>query len=228
MVVTATAYFAISAYHETKGFDIPAVIFGGSAPAGQVAVRLTVDMAAQETISEDGVHVAGELFDEQWTPGYGTMFLSTASKYAYVANVDADATYAYKFLNGNDWGVDEWAGITAPSECTTDGNRTVEVASADAITEAVCYEGCSACAAPGQITLTVDMSNVTVQNGEVFAAGSFNGYSNEAMTDNGDGTYSLEKTLSQVHTNSNLKMVPMAGNLFQLLVKEKELLIVNL
>src|SRR5690606_24224673 len=59
--------FVVTDYHATAGYVLPAVTFSGSAPAGEVAVRLVADMAAVE-VSEDGVHVAGEPFAEEWTP----------------------------------------------------------------------------------------------------------------------------------------------------------------
>ncbi len=199
---TSNRVFIVTDWHGNTdnlpdGFMLPAIEFGGSAPAGEVAVRLVVDMAAQSEISELGVHVAGTLLDPEWTPAYGTMFNSSNSQYAYIANVDPDATYSYKFLNGNDWGMDEWTGgiPPAPEECTTGGNRAVTVVADDVTIPTVCYEACETCADPGIVTLTVDMSNETLINGVAYVAGSFNGFSDEEMTDNGDGTFSAEYTL---------------------------------
>ena len=193
--------FVVTDYHATAGYVLPAVTFSGSAPDGQVAVRLVVDMDAVETISEDGVHVAGELFAEEWTPAYGTMFLSANSKYVYVANVAPDATYAYKFINGNDWGADEWNGAVPPAECTVEGNRTVTVTAEDVITDAVCYESCSTCAPLTEVTFRVNMSLQGGGNPDgVSIAGSFQGWAPGAtlMTDDdSDGIYEVTLLLEQ-------------------------------
>ena len=151
--------FAVTDWHaDNGGFVLPAVMFGGTAEANKVALRLEVDMAAVGELSEDGVHVAGNFLNPDWTPGFGAMFLSANSKYGYVASVDPDVLYTYKFINGNDWSFDEWAGEAAPEECTSDGNRTVSVAEADVSVETVCYEGCSTCAPLTEVTLRVNLS----------------------------------------------------------------------
>ena len=193
--------FVADAYSVANGLTLPAVTFSGSAPAGQVAVRFVVDMAAQGAISEDGVHVAGDFTDPQWTPGFGAMFNSTNSKYAYVGHVAPNASYNYKFVNGNDWGMDEWNGSTAPEECTDGGNRFVTVISEDVLLDAVCYESCSTCAPLTDITFRVDMSGVGGGNPDgVSIAGSFQGWSPGVtlMTDDdADGIYEVTLSLEQ-------------------------------
>jgi len=183
--------FSVSDWHGDvanlpDGYILPAITWSGSAPAGQVAVRLMIDMTNQ-TVGDLGVHVAGNFSNPEWTPQLSKAFEVSNAKYAFVANVDPNADYQYKFLNGDFWGTDE--GV--PGECATDGNRVASVADADVITDAFCFGTCGPCALPATITLTVDMSNVCELADEVYAAGSFNGYSDEAMTDNGDGTYSI-------------------------------------
>ena len=183
--------FAVSQWHaDNGGLVLPAITWSGSAPTGQVAVRLMIDMANQD-VAEAGVHVAGNFSNPEWTPQLSKAFDVANGKYAFVANVDPNADYSYKFLNGDVWGTDE--GV--PDACATDGNRLVSVADADAVTDAFCFGTCDLCALPGEITLTVDMSNVCDLADEVYAAGTFNGYSDQAMTDNGDGTYSLTLNL---------------------------------
>ena len=193
--------FVVTPFHATDGFVLPAIMYSGSAPSGEVAVRLTVDMAAQDAISENGVHVAGNIMNQEWTPGYGAMFLSSNSKYSYVTNVAPDATYSYKFINDNDWGMDEWNGIAPPAECTTDGNRTVVVAAEDIIVEAVCFESCSSCAPLTEVTFKVNMALQGGGNPDgVSIAGSFQGWSPGAtlMTDDdSDGIYEVTLSLEQ-------------------------------
>jgi hypothetical protein len=187
--------FVVSDWHADvanlpNGYLLPAITWSGSAPAGEVAVRLMIDMTNQE-VGDLGVHVAGNFSNPEWTPQLSKAFEVTNGRYAFVANVAPEADYQYKFLNGDFWGTDE--GV--PDGCATDGNRVASVGSEDLITDAFCFGTCGPCALPGEITLTVDMSNVCELADEVYAAGTFNGYSDQAMTNNGDGTYSLTLTL---------------------------------
>src|SRR5690606_29231610 len=119
----------------------------------------------------------------------------------YVANVAPDATYAYKFINGNDWGADEWNGAVPPAECTVEGNRTVTVTAEDVITDAVCYESCSTCAPLTEVTFRVNMSLQGGGNTDgVSIAGSFHGWAPGAtlMTDDdSDGIYEVTLLLEQ-------------------------------
>ncbi len=187
--------FVVSDWHADvanlpDGYVLPAVEFGGSAAAGQVALRLQIDMANQ-TVGELGVHVAGSFSTPVWTPQLSKAWEVGNGKYAFVASVPITAPYQYKFLNGDFWGTDE--GV--PAECATDGNRFVAIGDVDVTTESFCFGTCGPCATPAEVTLTVDMSNVSSLASEIYAAGTFNGYSDQAMSDNGDGTYSLVLSL---------------------------------
>lgn len=187
--------FSVSDWHADAanlpdGYMLPAITWSGSAPAGQVAVRLMIDMSNQD-VGDLGVHVAGNFSNPEWTPQLSKAFEVSNGKYAFVANVAPDSEYSYKFLNGDFWGTDE----SAPDECGADGNRIATVGSEDLVLDAFCFGTCDFCSLPAVITLTVDMSNVAEVADEVYAAGTFNGYSDQAMTDNGDGTYSLELSL---------------------------------
>lgn len=194
--------FIVNAWHADvanlpDGLILPAVMFSGSAPAGKVAVRLQVNMANQLPVSDLGVHVAGDFSDPVWTPQLAMMFSSTDAKYAYVATVDPDMTYAFKFLNGDFWGDDE----TVPAECVIADNRSVVVGADDVITDAVCFGACSGCAPPSQLLFRVDMSSQIVSPNGVHVAGNwqaaagFDGDWNPGtseMTDpDGDGIYEL-------------------------------------
>lgn len=184
--------FAINDWHaDNGGWTMPANLFGGSAPEGKVAVRLQIDMANQ-VVGDLGVHVAGTAITPNWTPGYATATNSSGSRYAYVTHVDPNATYAYKFLNGNDWGTDE----AIPAACASDGNRTVEVGTEDVITEASCFGTCDLCAPQAEVTFIVDMNGVCELSPDgAFIAGSFNNFTGQAMNDDGDGIYSITLAL---------------------------------
>ncbi|MCA1763541.1 MAG: T9SS type A sorting domain-containing protein [Flavobacteriales bacterium] len=191
--------FVVSQWHaDNGGLTLPAVQFGGSAPEGQVAVRFVVDLANEEEVNPLGVHVAGDFSDPVWTPQLSKAWQVENNVYAFVANVNPDQTYSYKFINGDFWTNDdgEEQGEVVPDDCATDGNRAVEVVSEDVVIANTCFSACGPCAIPSEVTLTVDMSAAQTVEENIFCAGSFNGYSDEPMTDNGDGTYTIVLSLA--------------------------------
>lgn len=188
--------FAITSFHALSGFTLPAVLFGGAAPAGKVAVKLSVDLSLQGTISPLGVHVAGEagLIGAMWTPAFGTMSSVGGGIFSYIAYT-TPGTYSFKYINGDDWGMDEWSGTSSPSACTSAGNRTISV-SENTIAPLVCFAACEPCVDPAVVTFLVDMSNVGCANPlGAHIAGQFNGWSGQPMTDAGNGIYSISFTL---------------------------------
>jgi hypothetical protein len=140
----------------------PAVKFGGSAPAGKVAIRFAVDMR-NETVGANGVHIAGAI--QGWDPSASNManLFSNNSVYEYIAYVDT-GSYGYKYVNGNAWGSDE----SVPSTCKVGNDRGV-TATADVVLPKVCYASCIACpTAPiptYSLTFIIDMSNSDCDGG---------------------------------------------------------------
>lgn len=194
--------FNVNAWHADvanlpNGLILPAVKFGGSAPAGKLALRFQVNMANQLPIDANGVHIAGNFTDPIWTPGLAMMFNSSDDKYAYVAAVDPDSTYSYKFLNGDFWGSDE----SVPDECAVDGNRSVTMAGEDVITDSYCFGTCGLCAPQSEVTFKVDLNGVGGGNPDgVSVAGSFQGWAPGATMmsdDDGDGIYEVTLMLDQ-------------------------------
>lgn len=182
-------FFAVTVDgHAIDGFTLPAVKFGEAAPEGMGFARLSVDMALQE-VDETGVHIAGDVFEQPWTPAFGTCFNTNADVWTYVV-YNTPGSYLYKFVNGDDWGVNEWPAGGGPDECTDGSNRTLELTLEGVVTPAYCYNTCETCSDPN-VLLTVDMSNVENDNGG-FVAGDFNGWAGQAMANNDDGTYSIE------------------------------------
>lgn len=139
---------------------IPAILFGGSAPAGKFAVRFAVDMRTQPSVSADGVHIAGTVVEPNWTPAANTMAnLYPSNKIYEIISYVSAGTYAYKYVNGNAWGSDE----SVPSACNVGNNREVVVSNANIAVGIVCYASCIACpTAPiptYSLRFQVDMSN---------------------------------------------------------------------
>jgi hypothetical protein len=61
--------------------------------------------------------------------------------YEATVNLDANAYYEYKFVNGNAWGMDE----TVPAECAVGFNRTLTTGTSDSNLDVVCFASCTAC-----------------------------------------------------------------------------------
>ena len=100
----------------------------------------------------------------------------------------------YKFINGPNWGLDE----SVPVACAVNGNRGYTVGTEDAVLDAVCFASCTPCgdALPTEeVTFTVLTDNITVAADGMYLAGAMNGWSGEPMNDNGDGSWSLTKSL---------------------------------
>lgn len=198
VAIDGNRFFTVTDWHadlfnQPDGFVLPANPYNGTAPAGKVAVRLNVNMT-NETTSMAGVHVAGTIIEPNWTPEYGSCTPFGLNEWGYVTYVDADATYQYKFVNGTTFGVDPDESVAGACSDGT-GNREIAVGSSVVATESFCFGSCETCADPN-VTFTVDLSNEDVDNGG-FLAGSFNGFSGQAMDDNGDGTYSLALALGE-------------------------------
>ena len=120
--------------------------------------------------------------------------------------------HEYKFVNS---GAEEAFDDSTYTECTlTSGaftNRVLEVSGTDPITtEAYCYNSCSACqdttgggGGPFDVTFNVNMANEEVDPTGVFLAGGmdFGSPGDNPMTDDdGDGIYTITKTLAANYT----------------------------
>ena len=137
--------------------------------SAQTTVTLTVDMS-NETVSADGVHVAGSF--QGWDPSATPMTDNGDGTWSHMFTSDSAASYQYKFINGNAWGSEE--GI--PDACAVDGNRqiTVDGMMGEASSTA-CFKSCAACGMT-TVLFRVDMSNEEVSDFGVHIAGDFQGW----------------------------------------------------
>ena len=103
-------------------------------------VTLRVNMA-NEMVSADGVHVAGEF--QGWDPA-ATMASQVAYGIYEVTVSLPNGSHEYKFINGNAWGGDEV--ITGDCAAAGTTNRFVVVAAGDVVTGTPCFGSCDACA----------------------------------------------------------------------------------
>lgn len=152
---------------------LPAFLFNQCVPAstGPVPVTFRVDMTGL-TVSPMGVHIAGSF--QGWNPG-GTPMTAVANNiWEYTTNLLPGTTVQYKFINGNNWGMDENA---IPPSCTVNGDRQLLVPGQATVLPAVLFNQCNP-ALPGRVLVTfrVDMVGRTVADSGVYIAGSFQGW----------------------------------------------------
>ncbi|MEM9053416.1 MAG: T9SS type A sorting domain-containing protein [Bacteroidota bacterium] len=178
-----------------------AVLLSAALNAQTQSLTFKVDMN-QQTVSPNGVHVAGNFqaaagASGDWQPGESTMLDGDGDGiYELTVNVPA-GLYEFKYINGNDWS-EQPEGV--PGECSLNGNRSVEIVDEDVTLDPVCFAACADC--PGMsnditLTLQVDMSQQpSVDPAGVSVGGTFNGFAPESMNDNGDGTWSLDVTVA--------------------------------
>ncbi|WP_406682848.1 T9SS type A sorting domain-containing protein [Seonamhaeicola sp. MEBiC1930] len=138
----------------------------------QVNVKIQVDMSS-ETVSADGVHVAGSL--NGWSPSDTLLTQEGSSGIYSVVLALNPGWYEYKFLNGNAWGTEE-----APSGACAlwDNNRLLYIndSGVDVDLELVPFNGCNADGTGFTLTYNVDMSSETVSANGVHLAGSITGW----------------------------------------------------
>lgn len=150
-------------------------------------VTITVDMS-EETVNPIGVFVAGNF--QGWTPG-ATLATDNGDgtwSHSFMAAVGSDVQY--KWMNGTAWDFEE----TVPSDCQYpgDSNRGFDVPCEDYSHPVHCYGSCNPCgAATYAATFTVLTDNITVAADGMHIAGAFEGWSGTAMSDNGDGSWSI-------------------------------------
>ena len=165
-------------------------IFEGS----QVNVTFQVNME-EEIVSGNGVHVVGNF--NGWNPSTTEMLDGDLDDiYTVTLSLYSDVEYQFKYINGNAWGDEE----NVPPECRAPGttNRYEVVGGSDYSIDVVCFSSCVDCGVLNDydITFQVDMQNETV-TGDVNIAGTFNGWSNQAMTNTSGSVWEITITLME-------------------------------
>ena len=157
---------------------LPAVCYSQCAPCAtgnNFDVTFRVDMS-QQTVSANGVHVAGNFqsaagFPSNWNPGTTALSDADGDGIYEVTLSLPGGTYQYKYVNGNAWGDDE----SVPGGCATSNNREVTI-SGDSALFAYCFGTCSNCSAPTYfVQFRVDMNNECDWD-SVDVAGDFNNW----------------------------------------------------
>ena len=154
------------------------------------AVTFQVDMN-NETVSPDGVHIAGGF--QGWDPS-ATLLTDDDSDGIYELTIDlpADSTYEFKFINGASWDFVEDVPPTCQVEVSGNDNRFVAVGANDTeVTYHICWESCAACGMT-TVRFRVDMMHEEVSSEGVHVAGNFQGWnpSTSPLSDaDGDGVW---------------------------------------
>lgn len=200
-----------------SNLTLPVVCYGSctacSVVPATVPVTFLVDVS-QITVSALGVHVAGSF--QGWSPSASEMTDTNGDGILeFTANVEANSTLLFKYINGNDWPGAE--GV--PAACGVgDGfggfNRSLSVGTTAVTYGPVCFAECAACAvATSSLVLVVDMSDQVVGGNGVHVAGNFNAWSPSAtpMTAVGGGLYTVS---IEVPVNSELLYKFINGNSF--------------
>jgi 1,4-alpha-glucan branching enzyme len=158
----------------------------------QYAVTFQVDMSEQTT-NPIGVFIAGNF--QGWTEGATPMTDADGDDvWEYTTMIAEGTAVEYKFINGPNWGLDE----SVPVACAVNGNRGYTVGAADATLDVVCFGSCTACGSSlptEEVTFTVLTDNITVAADGMYLAGAMNAWTPEPMNDNGDGSWSITKSL---------------------------------
>jgi alpha-amylase len=153
---------------------VSALLLSSNITAQPVPFTFSVDMS-QETISPDGVHVAGDFqseagFDNDWNPG-ATALTDPDGDQIYEATVMVPpGTYLYKFVNGNEW--NDKPELPSADCSISDGagnfNRQAMVSISGLNLPVVQFDSCNAI-----LHLSVNMSEEEVAPEGVFAVGDF-------------------------------------------------------
>jgi hypothetical protein len=183
---------------------LKAVMYAGSAAAGEVAVRLRVDMQ-NETPAGPGLVTAPGDYQEaagypgNWAPSTPVMADPDSNNvYELVLSLPPSDTFAYKFAKDTSWSAGNNESV--PSACEVNGNRQMITAIMDTLYNEVCYASCVDCpSAPVStysMTINVDLNAncfFDPSNDHVDVAGTMNGWGGgDTLTDSdGDGIYTI-------------------------------------
>ncbi|MFK7807368.1 MAG: T9SS type A sorting domain-containing protein [Saprospiraceae bacterium] len=174
----------------TANMTLPVTPFNNCPSAVETQmVKFSVDMTGQ-SISGNGVHVAGNF--QGWNPG--AISLSPVGNNIYEVTVPVLSSISviqYKFVNGNDWGMEETPGAGCANG---DNNRLYIIKDAgDVDLPTATFGGCSNPIDTRTIVFKVNLDGTAPSADGVHVAGSFQGWNPEGtqMNDIGDDTYEV-------------------------------------
>ena len=174
-------------------------------------VTFRVDMTTQETVSINGVHIAGSF--QGWTPSANPLTDDDEDGIWETTIGIAASDIQFKFVNGNDWSGNGDGNVDNElivGDCAAEGsdNRLLSVGADDLVYE-VCYNSCEAgCVEnpdPADVTFRVEMSEEEVNANGVWVIGNFTAPNWQSgalqMTDaDADGVYEVTASISGAST----------------------------
>jgi hypothetical protein len=170
-----------------------------------VSVTFKVNMA-NETVSAQGVHIAGSF--QNWLPNTTEMTDDNSDGvFEYTTQILAGSEVQFKFINGDAWTGEE----IVPEDCNLDGtlNRAIQLASADYTFGPICFAACVDCdeiVEPTFVTVLfqVDMTNEVVSPQGIHIAGNFQGWNpnGTVLNEVGGGIWELSY---QVEANTDIQ-----------------------
>ncbi len=174
-----------------------------STPVTEYTVTFQVDMSNTNLVGDESIYATGSY--EGWCGPCNTVLTDDDDDGVYTGTMSAaPGTYQYKYMI-NGWGGDE----TNLSACGVDNgqgqfNREFVLGEEDLTLAVQCFDYCGTCEEQNNlgtvdITWTVNMANETVSSEGVFLAGggNFGNPGDNPLTDNGDGTWSITKTVAE-------------------------------
>jgi hypothetical protein len=138
-------------------------------------VTFSVDMS-RETISPNGVHLAGSF--NNWNYTANQLINNGSGVYSTTMQLEQNSVYTYRFVNGN-----TASGIEiVPEACGVlngagEYERPLSVGSVPVILDTICFSRCEVCPPLHNVTFRVDMINEDVSIHGMHLAGSFNNWS---------------------------------------------------
>ena len=140
-------------------------------------VTFRVDMTTQETVSENGVHIAGSF--QGWDPPANPLSDDDGDGiWETTVEMEAGETQ-FKFINGNQWGGEGEGNVdneNVTGVCAEGGNRFLNVGEEPIVYEA-CYNSCEPICLPNpdpaHVTFRVDMNQQEVSPTGVWVIGDF-------------------------------------------------------
>jgi hypothetical protein len=196
---------------------LTALMFVGLVNAQTYMVTLEVDMN-DEVVDVSGVHVAGSF--QEWNEAAFIEMMDMDMDGVYSVTIEMDeGVHEFKFLNGNEWGMEEDVPAGCQVHLTDNTNRQIEVSSD--MTYQVCFARCSACNMQ-TVYFRVDMSLQPAINPDgVHVAGNVQDWdpaTTELMDSDGDliyeGLYEYDPML--LEDNGDLLYKFINGNIWEL------------
>lgn len=123
---------------------LPALLFGGNAPAGKKMIRFRVDMQNQSSIDSKGVHISGTF--QLWGSKYDYLSSFGNKIYEYTTYVNPNDYIEFQYINGDTLSKVE---ILNGSCASANKNRYITITT-DTILPEVCFASCSDCIASVQ------------------------------------------------------------------------------